>query len=459
MNQEESKLQQDGGPMLVFENARVDTAGATDIGKVRQKNEDQYLIAGLRRVVEIEETSIPIEGRLGFSRGASALLLLVADGVGGSKGGKEASSRTLDTIVRYVAGSSLFFSNLDQDGQRALLHDLTLSVQWSHAAVRNQAAGRTSLHGMATTLTMALVLWPRAYVVQIGDSRCYHLRPPTITQVTKDQTMAQEMIDQGLLPAAAAEQSPLSNVLSQAVGNKESEIWPEISSLDLEAGDTLLLCTDGLTEHVAEAQIAEVATKAGSAKEACAWLIEAALKDGGSDNVTVVVTRLLPECCAPCGDAWPCWENVQRFRIAGKTLSNLRPRGVRKLSGRVSAVPWTLRGHFLRRATESRGLLGAALQPICEACQLHAPGRRHPLLARSVLLARKLPIVVGKMRLSRRPTEVAMFGATTGEDECISRAKLRPTTAGSAIARDGMPRRAADSVLVTGGCIRVTATP
>ncbi len=217
----------------------------------------------------------------------------MADGVGGGKGGEEASSRTLDTIVRYVAGSSLFFSNLDKEGQRALLHDLTLSVQWSHAAVRNEAAGRTGLQGMATTLTMVLVLWPRAYVVQIGDSRCYHLRPPAITQVTKDQTMAQEMIDQGLLPAAAAERSPLSHVLSHAVGNKESEIWPEISSLDLEPGDTILLCTDGLTKHLPDAQIAELIAKADSAKAACASLIDAALRNGGSDNVTVVVTRLL----------------------------------------------------------------------------------------------------------------------------------------------------------------------
>jgi serine/threonine protein phosphatase PrpC len=280
-------------PTLVFENARIDAAGATDTGRVREKNEDQYLIAGLRRVVEIEDTSIPIEGRLGFTRGASALLLLVADGVGGGKGGEEASRRTLDTIVRYVAGSSLFFSELTEEGQRALLQDLTLSVQWSHAAVRNQAAGRTSLQGMATTLTMVLVLWPRAYVVQIGDSRCYRLRPPTLTQVTKDQTIAQEMIDQGLLPPAAAGRSALGHVLSQAVGNQESEIWPEISSLDLEAGDTLLLCTDGLTKHLADPQIAELLAKADSAKEACASLIDAALKDGGSDNVTVIVSRLL----------------------------------------------------------------------------------------------------------------------------------------------------------------------
>lgn len=279
--------------MLVFEHARVDAAGATDIGKVRPTNEDQYLIAGLRRVVDIEETSIPVEGRLEFSRGATALLLLVADGVGGGRGGEEASRRTLDTIVRYVAGSSLFFASPTQEAQHALLHDLTLSVQWSHAAVRDEAAERTSLHGMATTLTMVLVLWPRAYVVQIGDSRCYHLRSPTITQVTKDQTMAQEMVDEGLLPAASADRSPLSHVLSQAVGNKEGAIWPEISSLELREGDTLVLCTDGLTKHIAQDEIAEVVTTAASAREACTALIDAALKAGGSDNVTVVTTRFL----------------------------------------------------------------------------------------------------------------------------------------------------------------------
>ncbi|HKU63142.1 MAG TPA: protein phosphatase 2C domain-containing protein [Gemmatimonadales bacterium] len=281
-----------GGRTLVFENVRVDVAGATDTGKVRSRNEDQYLVASLRRVVEIEDSSIPTEGRLEFGRGASALLLLVADGVGGAKGGREASSRTIDTIVRYVAGSSIFFSNLSEDSQRALLHDLALSVQWSHAAVRNEAARRTSLESMATTLTMVFALWPRAYVVQVGDSRCYHWRRASLTQVTRDQTLAQEMVDQGLLPASAAERSPLSHVLSQAVGSsKESEISPAISSYDLEPGDALLLCTDGLTKHVAEARIAEVVAQAESAKAACDRLVEEALAGGGSDNVTVVVAR------------------------------------------------------------------------------------------------------------------------------------------------------------------------
>jgi serine/threonine protein phosphatase PrpC len=287
-------------PTPVFENVRVDVAGATDIGKARRENEDQYLIASLRRVLEIEDSSIPTEDRLEFARGASALLLLVADGVGGRKGGQEASSRTVDTIMRYVAGSSLFFANLSEDTQRALLHDLVLSVQWSHAAVRNEAARRTSLESMATTLTMVFALWPRAYVVQVGDSRCYHWRRSSLTQVTRDQTLAQDMVDQGLLPASAAERSPLSNVLSQAVGSsRESEISPTISSYDLEPGDALLLCTDGLTKHVAEPRIAEVVERADSAKSACDRLVEDALAAGGSDNVTVVVARFTDS------EAWP----------------------------------------------------------------------------------------------------------------------------------------------------------
>jgi PPM family protein phosphatase len=287
-------------PTPVFENVRVDVAGATDIGKARRENEDQYLIASLRRVLEIEDSSIPTEDRLEFARGASALLLLVADGVGGRKGGQEASSRTVDTIMRYVAGSSLFFANLSEDTQRALLHDLVLSVQWSHAAVRNEAARRTSLESMATTLTMVFALWPRAYVVQVGDSRCYHWRRSSLTQVTRDQTLAQDMVDQGLLPASAAERSPLSNVLSQAVGSsRESEISPTISSYDLEPGDALLLCTDGLTKHVAEPRIAEMVERADSAKSACDRLVEDALAAGGSDNVTVVVARFTDS------EAWP----------------------------------------------------------------------------------------------------------------------------------------------------------
>lgn len=186
-----------------MDGARVDAFGCTDVGKVRTQNQDHFLIASLHRTVEIESTSIPLQGSQPFGPGTRALLLLVADGVGGGAGGEEASTWTLDTIVRYVAGYSRFFFRREEE-QEDLLNDLTLAVQWSHAAVRDRTIEIPELAGMATTLTMALVTWPRVFVIQIGDSRCYHLRAAELRRVTSDQTMARELIEQGVLPEATA---------------------------------------------------------------------------------------------------------------------------------------------------------------------------------------------------------------------------------------------------------------
>jgi protein phosphatase len=263
------------------------------VGKVRAQNQDHYLIATLHRTVEIESTSIPIKGRQTFGRGARALLLLVADGVGGGAGGEEASTRALDTIVRYVAGSSRFLDELEQEVREDFRNDLTLAVQWSHAALRDRTIESPELAGMATTLTMALVMWPRAFVSQVGDSRCYHLRGPELRQVTTDQTMARQLIEEGLLPEEAAKRSPLAQVLSQAIGHREPDVWPVLSELELQTGDTLLLCSDGLMKHVADPEIAKLLRAADSARTAASALVGAALHAGGRDNVTVLAARFL----------------------------------------------------------------------------------------------------------------------------------------------------------------------
>jgi protein phosphatase len=279
---------------LTIDGIQVDAFGCTDVGKVRARNQDHYLIATLRRTLEIQSTSVPAEATRNLGPGARALLLLVADGVGGGAGGEEASTGTLDTIIRYMAGTSRFFDRLDEQGLDDFRTDLTFAVQWSHAALRDRTTDSSpELTGMASTLTMALVIWPRAFVCQVGDSRCYHLRGPELTQVTTDQTMARQLIDQGVLPEEAAERSPLSHVLSQAIGNHEPDIWPVLSELELQAGDTLLLCTDGLMKHVPDPQIAELLSTTTSASEAASALVGAALQAGGSDNVTVVAARFL----------------------------------------------------------------------------------------------------------------------------------------------------------------------
>jgi serine/threonine protein phosphatase PrpC len=264
------------------------------VGRVRAHNQDHYLVATLRRTLEIESSNIPVQTAENFARGARALLLLVADGVGGGAGGEEASTQALDTIIRYVTGSSRFFDRPDDQVLEDFRTDMTFAVQWSHAALRERTTDvDPELAGMASTLTMALVTWPRAFVSQIGDSRCYHLRDTELRRITTDQTMARQLIDQGLLSEEAAERSPLGHVLSQAIGHHEPDVWPVISELELHTGDLLLLCTDGLMKHVPDDRIAELLSTATTAGEAASALVGAALEAGGSDNVTVLAARFL----------------------------------------------------------------------------------------------------------------------------------------------------------------------
>jgi protein phosphatase len=270
---------------------QVDSYGCTDVGKVREVNQDQFLIAELHKVIAVAHTSLPHQYRQRFASGARALLLLVADGVGGGVAGEQASSLTLDTIVSYVTNSMRCFYKLDDQVQKELLGELASVVRQSDEMVRSEGEKDPAQTGMATTLTMAHVLWPRVYVVQIGDSRCYHIRGSHIVQVTRDQTMAQELVDEGVLAPEDAERSPLGDMLTQVIGGPESEVVAEISTINLERGDAMLLCTDGLTRYLTDEEIAEHIRGAKSAEDVCKGLISTALRAGGSDNVTVVVGR------------------------------------------------------------------------------------------------------------------------------------------------------------------------
>ncbi len=276
--------------MRLSDTTHVDVHGATDIGLIRKSNQDQFLVAELHKVIEIRHTSIPTQHRQRLDSGARALILLVADGVGGSRGGEEASSITLDTVLQYVTNSMRCFYKLDSAVQEELMSELARIVSASDATVRSEGA-RIDKPNMATTLTMAHVLWPRAYVVQIGDSRCYHVRGASMAQITRDQTVAEDLIERGVLDREHAEKSPFKDVLSQAIGIGDSQLTAEISTVDLEPGDSLLLCTDGLTKHVADEQIMSRFEGLTDAQNITNELVHDALKSGGSDNVTVVAAR------------------------------------------------------------------------------------------------------------------------------------------------------------------------
>jgi len=142
---------------------------------------------------------------------------------------------------------------------------------------------------MATTLTVYLGVWPRGYLLQVGDSRCYLLRNGELTQITRDQTMAQEMVDLGVMKPEEAAGTRLAHTLTSSIGG--SETHPKVTRFDMSWGHVLLLCSDGLTRHVSDDRIRDVLRSMTSARQACETLLQEALEGGGSDNITVVVGR------------------------------------------------------------------------------------------------------------------------------------------------------------------------
>ena len=276
--------------MLHFDAVDVDVRGRTHLGHVRKVNQDHFLVAALHKVIDIHDTSLPPSYRTRFHSGARALLLLVADGVGGGPGGERASSLTLDAIMQYVTNSMRCFYKLDQLVSSDLLRELASSVHESHIAVRAEADVDPESEGMATTLTLAHVLWPRTYLAHIGDSRCYHFRDAVLTQVTQDQTVSQALLDAGTMSEEEAARSPYGHLLTQAVG-ASSELEPAVLQVELDVGDTLLLCTDGLSKHVRAEEISRILGASGDAETISAALVDAALEAGGSDNVTALVAR------------------------------------------------------------------------------------------------------------------------------------------------------------------------
>jgi serine/threonine protein phosphatase PrpC len=160
----------------------------------------------------------------------------------------------------------------------------------AHNAVRAEAALRPGETRMATTLTLGIAVWPWLYVVQLGDSRCYYYWNGKLHQVTRDQTVAQDLVDQGIMPRERLQASPYRHVLSSAVGGQEA--MPEVSRVRIDRfGSVLLFCTDGLTKHVSDEEIAQHIADHGGSEDVCQALLDLALERGGTDNITIVVGR------------------------------------------------------------------------------------------------------------------------------------------------------------------------
>ncbi|HEY9385105.1 MAG TPA: protein phosphatase 2C domain-containing protein [Gemmatimonadales bacterium] len=269
----------------------LDFFGITDRGLVRKDNQDHFLVTTLHKTMRVHVTSLPNPELLEIPSQRIASVGMVCDGVGGHAGGEAASRSAVEAIAGYVTHTMQCFFTGEHGDPEEFLVSLRDAATRSHELIATRARESGDRKGMATTLTMFVAVWPILYLLQVGDSRCYIYRDGSLTQLTRDQTMAQDLLDSGVLTPEQAARSPYANVLSSSLGGAT---WvPEVSRFDLKLGDKMLLCTDGLTKHVSDEQIERRMEELTSSEQAARALLKDALDGGGTDNVTVLVLRTI----------------------------------------------------------------------------------------------------------------------------------------------------------------------
>jgi protein phosphatase len=267
----------------------VRSFGRTDPGKVRPSNEDQFLIAELGRVMWVHHTSLSLpQTQHGLNR---AHVFLVADGMGGHQAGEVASALTVATLEGFILNVLRRFSNLQDADEQTVLKDFQTALRQADARIFEETAHRPEFKGMGTTLTMALASNWKLFVVHAGDSRCYLFRAGELRQLTTDHTLVGELVRRGVLKPEEATHHQFRHVITSFVGGGERGGQVEVKKLDLQAGDVLLLCSDGLTEMLADDRIRAFLQAEPDPRAACDRLVAEANERGGRDNVTAVVAR------------------------------------------------------------------------------------------------------------------------------------------------------------------------
>lgn len=274
-----------------FSSARVevDAGGLSDRGLVRSMNEDHFIVVRYGRSLETLATNLsgdPLGGRhqeVGYG-------FLVADGIGGQAAGEVASRSAIQELIDLVVNTPDWIMNRNANLADIVMQRMAERMLQVNERLLREAAADPRLVGMGTTMTFACSLGLELIVCHIGDSRAYLFREEKLRQLTRDMTMAQELVDVGLLSPAAAATSRLRHYLTQHLGGEGKGI-AEVEHLTLQNGDRLLLCSDGLTGMVDDDAIAQVLSASPTPTAACQILVDLALKAGGRDNITVVVAQ------------------------------------------------------------------------------------------------------------------------------------------------------------------------
>ena len=262
---------------------QVSVFGKTDVGQQRDHNEDSFLVADLTRKAASLKPDVR-EHDLG-DRGT---LLLVADGMGGAAAGEVASAMAIETI--YDSMVEQWLGDRDSSPEQFVLR-MREAVERANSKINQHAKAHPDHRGMGTTSTSVGILGSTLFLTQVGDSRAYLVRGGDASQLTKDQSLMQRLVDAGEMTEEEAERSERKNIILQALG-PDQQVRVDVTRQEVRRGDAVVLCSDGLSGQVTKEEIADTVARQPDLVAACGELIDLANERGGPDNITVVIARL-----------------------------------------------------------------------------------------------------------------------------------------------------------------------
>jgi serine/threonine protein phosphatase PrpC len=265
----------------------IEIFGKTDVGLIREHNEDNFLVADVTAGLRSNDGKEPLHVKLGDK----GTLLLVCDGMGGAAAGEVASQMAVDSIYEALEAS-------EPQTRDAFARLVRRAVELANERIFIQSRDNQSERGMGTTCTVAALVDSTLVVGQIGDSRCYILRDGKLAQVTKDQSLAWQLIEAGAMTPEEAKAFEHANIILQALGVQE-RVEVVLSQVDLRKGDVALLCSDGLHGPVSDDELLAVLVMETDLEKAAQALIQKALDRDGPDNITVVLARFGGESLKP----------------------------------------------------------------------------------------------------------------------------------------------------------------
>ncbi|HXU36087.1 MAG TPA: PP2C family serine/threonine-protein phosphatase [Blastocatellia bacterium] len=274
---------------------RVSVSASTDVGMQRAGNEDSFLVADL----STGDTVVGADTNI-HSLGERGSLMIVSDGMGGAAAGEVASEMAVTIIREAIA---------EMPASMEISERLKTAAETANERIWNHAQSNMELSGMGATLTAALVQGTTAYIAQVGDSRAYLVRGERIKQLTKDQSLAQMLVDSGAIKPEQIDSVP-QNVIMQALGT-QPVVKVAMTAVGLFRSDCLVICSDGLSNKVTSDELRAAASGTEDLTEACRKLIATANERGGEDNITVVIARFDGEALHSAGDGKSITESLR----------------------------------------------------------------------------------------------------------------------------------------------------